>query len=345
MAPASAAAKGLTVTRTERHAAVSAALTALSDTEIDDLLATGTPLGTGIGGVTVLVHAAGAPVFVKRVPLTVLESAHPRSTANLYRLPTFLQYGVGSPGFSAWRELEAHEVTTAAVLAGSIACFPLLYHWRIQPRVPAAVADLDEDDVRWRDLPSARARVRALEQATSCLVLFLEYAPVTLLTWLAERPLEQSLPLAERGLLAAAQALADNGLLHLDAHLNNIVCDGDRLLLTDFGLVTSAQFQLDEQEREFVARHVWHDRADLMTRLVNWAVRSAVPGVETAAARNDWIRQWPGGEDVPPVLRDLLDRWAGVAVVVNDFYWRLYAGDLLTPYPEAEIARALRHGR
>jgi hypothetical protein len=70
-----------------------------------------------------------------------------------------------------------------------------------------------------------------------------------------------------------------------------------------------------------------------------------VPGVETAAARNDWIRQWSQAEDVPPVLRDLLDRWAGVAVVVNDFYWRLYAGDLQAPYPEAEIARALRHGR
>jgi hypothetical protein len=82
-----------------------------------------------------------------------------------------------------------------------------------------------------------------------------------------------------------------------------------------------------------------------MTQLVNWAVRSAVPCVESAAARNDWIRSWPRGEDVPAVLRDLLDRWAGVAVVVNDFYWRLYAGDLLAPYPEAAIARALSNGR
>jgi hypothetical protein len=333
------------VTRTERHAVVSAALADLTDAQIGDLLANGTPLGTGIGGVTVLVYVAGTPIFVKRVPLPERENAHRRSTANLYALPTFLQYGIGSPGFSVWRELEAHEASTAAVLAGSIACFPLLYHSRIQSRVPAPVEDLDEHDVRWRGLPSVRARVRALEQATSCLVLFLEYAPVTFSRWLAERPLEHSLPMAEQGLLAAAQALTDNGLLHLDAHLNNIVCDGDRLLLTDFGLVTSARFQLDAQERQFVARHVLHDRAYLMTQLVNWAVRSAVPGVESAAARNDWIRSWPRGEDVPAVLRDLLDRWAGVAVVVNEFYWRLYAGDLLAPYPEAAIARALSNGR
>lgn len=326
---------------TERHASVSVALSRLTDVQISELLETGTPLGTGIGGVTLLVHVAGTPVFVKRVPLTGLESQHPESTRNLHGVPTFLQYGIVSPGFSVWRELAAHQATTEAVLAGAAACFPLLYHWRIQPRVPAAVEDLSGDDPRWRDLPSVRERVLALEQATSSLVLFLEYAPVTASRWLAGRALEDSLPAAERGMLAAAQALTEIGLLHLDTHLNNIVCDGDRLLVTDFGLVTSARFQLDDQERQFVARHGLHDRAYVMTQLVNWAVRSALPGIETASARNEWIKNRSQDAGVPPVLRELLNRWAGVAVVVNDFYWRLHSGDLRTPYPELEIARAL----
>jgi hypothetical protein len=333
------------VTPTERHAGVAAALARLTDAELSELLAAGTPLGTGIGGVTVLVQIAGTQVFVKRVPLTALESAHPRNTSNLFGLPTFLQYGVGSPGFSAWRELSAHETTTASMLKGAPACFPLLYHSRIQPRVPAAVEDLDESDPRWRGLPSVRARVRALEQATSSLALFLEYAPVTLPRWLAEHPFEEAIPVVERGLLLAAQALAENGLVHLDAHPYNIVCVGDRLLLTDFGLVASAEFDLDEAERLFVQRHALHDRAYVMTQLVNWAVRAAVPGLDTPAARNAWIRSRPDDGRVPPVLRDLLDRWAAVAVVLNDFYWRLHAGELQAPYPEAEIARTLGQAR
>ncbi|MDX6211267.1 MAG: hypothetical protein QOF82_354 [Frankiales bacterium] len=329
------------MSRTERHAEVSVALARLTDGEIGELLAAGVPLGTGIGGVTVLAQVAGTPVFVKRIPLTVLELAHPGSTANLFELPTYLQYGVGSPGLSAWRELRAHEATTAAMLQGGPAVFPLLYHSRIQPRVPAAVQDLSEHDTRWRDLPSARARVRALEQATSSLTLFLEYAPVTLSCWLAQHPFEEAIPVAEHGLLSAAEALADNGLVHLDAHPNNVVCDGDRLLLTDFGLVTSAGFDLDEAERHFVERHALHDRAYVMTQLVNWAVQTAVPELGSPAVRNDWITSRPDEGGVPPVLRDLLDRWAAVAVVVNAFYWRLHAGDLLAPYPEREIARAL----
>jgi hypothetical protein len=333
------------LSRTELHAEVSAALARLTDDEIGELLAEGTPLGTGIGGVTVLIQVAGTTVFVKRVPLTALENARPTSTANLFDLPTFLQYGVGSPGFSAWRELSAHEATTASMLEGSPACFPLLYHSRILPRVPAAVEDLNESDPRWRGLPSVRARVRALEQATSSLALFLEYAPVTFPRWLGEHPFEEAIPLAERGLLSAAQALADSGLVHLDAHPYNLVCDGDRLLLTDFGLVTSAQFDLDEAERLFVQRHALHDRAYVMTQLVNWAVRTAVPALDSPAARNAWIRSRPDDERVPPVLRDLLDRWAAVAVVLNDFYWRLHAGELQAPYPEEEIARTLGQGR
>jgi len=46
---------------------------------------------------------AGAPVFVKRIPLTHLERRpeHAGSTANLFGLPVCYQYGVGSTGFGA----------------------------------------------------------------------------------------------------------------------------------------------------------------------------------------------------------------------------------------------------
>ncbi|MFE6924525.1 hypothetical protein ACFVAV_26115 [Nocardia sp. NPDC057663] len=79
------------------------------------------------------------PVFAKRVPLTERELAHRGSTANLFDLPVFCQYGIGGPGFNAWRELAANIVVTEGVLAGETQAFPMLYHWRVLPgRAPIA---------------------------------------------------------------------------------------------------------------------------------------------------------------------------------------------------------------
>jgi hypothetical protein len=75
-----------------------------------------------------VLNIAGAPVFVKRIPLTDLER-HPHnvmSTANVFGLPTFCHYGVtanGSPGFGAWRELAANAMTTNWVIAKQTEAF------------------------------------------------------------------------------------------------------------------------------------------------------------------------------------------------------------------------------
>jgi hypothetical protein len=72
-------------------------------------------------------------VFVKRLPLTDIEYDNLFSTRNLYDLPTYYNYGVGSAGFGVFRELVANIKTTNWVLEGAIANFPLLYHYRIIP--------------------------------------------------------------------------------------------------------------------------------------------------------------------------------------------------------------------
>ncbi|WP_201844997.1 hypothetical protein [Myceligenerans indicum] len=79
--------------------------------------------GAGIGGQAVLLEVEGTPVFVKQVRLTDLERRpqNLHSTANLFDLPMFCHYGVGTiggPGFGAWRELAVHTMTTDWVLAG-----------------------------------------------------------------------------------------------------------------------------------------------------------------------------------------------------------------------------------
>jgi hypothetical protein len=113
--------------RANRHRAARRALDQLED----NAFAYAEPLGTGIGGSTSRLVVDGLPVFVKRIPLTDLELAHPQQTSNLFGLPSFYQYGVGSAGFGAWRELAAHQRATDWVLTGQCASFPLLHHWRI----------------------------------------------------------------------------------------------------------------------------------------------------------------------------------------------------------------------
>lgn len=53
-----------------------------------------------------MIEVDGAPVLVKRIPLTDRELAHPHSTANLFGIPARWQYGMyrlPGPGLNAWR--------------------------------------------------------------------------------------------------------------------------------------------------------------------------------------------------------------------------------------------------
>lgn len=70
--------------------------------------------GSGIGGMSRQLEIDGVPVFAKQISLTDLERRpeNVMSTANVFGLPTFCQYGVGSPGFGAWRDLAANALTT-----------------------------------------------------------------------------------------------------------------------------------------------------------------------------------------------------------------------------------------
>jgi hypothetical protein len=253
--------------RLARHRKIAAALEAADA----DLLASARPLGTGIGGSTWLLHVGGEPVFVKRVALTDVERRHERSTADLYGLPQWSHYGVGSAGGGAWRELELHRMTSEWVHRGQCENFLLLHHWRVLP---------------------ARSRT--------------------------------PLPRAE---------------LERDVAFRNIVTDGERLYLTDFGLAVASRFDLSDAEAEFLAGHAHHDRSYVLTQLVNWVV-SRNRKWPHPRVRNDFIRACAAGRAAPG-LPPLVHRYAPLATVVNDFYFALHGESRKTPYPREEIAEQL----
>ena len=316
------------MSRSETHARTAGALAMLSDDALDRVVASATPIGRGIGGVVATTDVGGVQVFVKCVPLTHLEQ-DPRnlhSTANLFGLPTHCQYGVSSPGFSAWRELATHQLTTDWILSGVCPSFPLLYHWRILPRAaatslaPDEERDVERQFVAWGRSAPIRDRFAARYLASSHIVLFLEYFPHDLRTWLGTRltagdaSSTPALRMVERELLEVTSFMTARELIHFDAHFANILTDGQRLYFSDFGQALCARFTLTAAERELFACHRDFDPSYVLTALTN-SVRGSPAGAE------------------------IVVRYGRIANLMNDFFSKLRL-DKATPYPAAELAVA-----
>ncbi|MFJ2817686.1 protein kinase family protein [Streptomyces sp. NPDC087294] len=344
-------------TRPTAHAEASTALSLYSDQELRELLSTATPLGSGIGGRSARLEVSGVPVFVKRVPLTAREllPEHARSTANLYGLPLICQYGVGGPGFGAWRELAAHVMTTNWVLAGGHQGFPLLYHWRVLPDpvpdLPAELADVERAVAYWDGHVAVRGRIEGLRESPASLVLFLEYFPLTLHEWLGQQvragdaAIERACQLVERELELGTSFMNARGLLHFDAHFRNVLTDGRRLYFTDFGLALADGFRLSPAESDFFATHRQYDRAYTRSYLVNWLFSGLydVGRAERFAlirACADGARP-PAGP--PPGAVETLIRLAPIAATFTDFYIAVQDEDRRTPYPAETIRRQLAY--
>ncbi|HEX5421721.1 MAG TPA: serine/threonine protein phosphatase [Gammaproteobacteria bacterium] len=346
-------------TRILKWGEVSTVLALLSNRRLAELVAGARPLGSGIGGASSVLDVAGAQVFVKRVPLTDLERRpeNVRSTANIFELPSFCQYGLGGPGFGAWRELAANAWTTHWVLTRRTEAYPLTYHWRVLPGgAPLAeeLADIERAVAYWGDSAAVRERINALARASASAVLFQEYIPRTLDDWLGdqlasgEEAVASACAMVERSLRTDVAFMNSNGLLHFDAHFRNILTDGQRLYFGDLGLGTSPRFDLSAAELEFVAHNMSHDTCYGVTQLVNWLVTHvcgvAVPETGGPVERNAYIRRCATGAEAvgaPAAVAAVLRRYAPVAVVMNDFYWDLFGKSRATPYPLEAIKHAM----
>ncbi|MEV6419222.1 protein kinase family protein [Streptomyces sp. NPDC051662] len=338
--------------RLAAHSAVSTSLALCGDRELRDLVDTAAPLGSGIGGTSALLEVDGTPVFVKRVPLTDLERqpANTRSTANHFGLPTFCQYGIGGPGFGVWRELAVHTMTTNWVLAEEYEGFPLMYHWRMLPdpgqSLPEELADVDGAVAYWGGGPEVRRRIEALRDSSASVALFLEYIPHNLHEWLGaqveagDEAAERACAMVARQLEAGTSFMNARGLLHFDAHFQNILTDGERLFFADYGLAISSRFELSKEEADFVAEHQNYDRCYTATHLVMWLV-TALYGYERDE-RDAFVRACAQGErptGIPPEVAAILTRHAPLAAVMTGFYRKLQLESRQTPYPLEEIRR------
>ncbi|MHB8449836.1 MAG: protein kinase family protein [Mycobacteriales bacterium] len=326
-----------------------------SDRALRELVDGAVSIGAGIGGKSALMDVAGTPVFVKRLPFTDLEMQpeHVRSTANLFELPAFCHYGIGSiggPGFGAWRELAVQTMTTNWVLAAEHESFPLMHHWRVLPDsapLPEELADIERAVAYWGGGAQVRRRIEALQQSSASIALFLEYIPLNLHQWLGtqvgagDETADQACAMVETNLEAGTSFMNARGLLHFDAHFENILTDGQRLYFADFGLALSSGFELSQEEAEFFDGNQAYDRCYTATHLVNWLV-TALYGYrrEDQEGRYAVVRAYAAGKrptGIPAEAAAILARHAPIAAVVSDFNRNFQRQSRQTPYPLMEI--------
>jgi hypothetical protein len=360
--------------RLTAHSAASTSLALHSDRTLHKLVDEAVPIGSGIGGKSALLEVDGTPVFVKRVALTDLERQpdRVRSTANLFGLPVFCQYGIGTiggPGFGAWRELAVHTMTTNWVLAGEYEGFPLMYHWRVLPDstpLPDELADVERAVAYWGGGPQVRHRIEARRQSSASVALFLEYIPQNLHQWLGEQmdtggeAADRACAMVERDLEAGTSFMNSRGLLHFDAHFENILTDGRRLYFADYGLAISSRFDLSQEEADFFDRHQTYDRCYSVSYLVNWLV-TALHGRGQGHGcghrhecgrecgreygrddREAQVRAYAQGErptGIPEAAAAILTRHAPLTAVLADFFRKLQHESRETPYPLGEIRK------
>lgn len=339
--------------RIKLYSQISTSLACLSNEKLKQILADSKPMHEGIGGKSALIFIDDTPVFVKKVPLTDLEQLpqHFMSTKNLFDLPLGYQYGVGSAGFGAWRELATHIMTTNWMITGECANFPIMYHWRILPSHPGDIninywGNIEEYCQYWENSDVIRKRVENLNNASAHIALFLEYVPQNLHDWLRAQitkggdSAETAVVFVEEQLKTTNKQMNACGLMHFDAHFENILTDGKRLYFSDFGLALSSKFDLTPEETEFLKQHQSYDQACAAVNLLHCIITSLF-------GKKHWeirLREYLAGElnNVPAAINTIINRYTPIALLMDEFFQKLQFESKSTPYPATQVEKLLR---
>ena len=277
------------------------------------------------------------------------------STVNLFDLPVYCQYGIGSPGFGVWREIAAHTLSTNWVLSGESLNFPLMYHWRLVEKQPISLPsplqlqEVEQGVTLW-GTERVRARLEENIKASAEIVLFLEYIPANLHQWLSEEiakgeeAAESACIMVDRNLYAVTSFMNARGFLHFDAHFMNILTDGQQLYFADFGLAISEQFELSEAEAVFFKQHVNYDQCYTKAYFVEWLLTTLL-GAENwfTGKENSVLHEYATGKGkaLLPAIDKIIRRDAPIALVMQAFFLQLKKSKL-TSYPHDELERISR---
>lgn len=334
--------------RLQTHRNIQTELSKYGDTQLSDLLISTSSETTSNWAVHSTLEVGGHKVFVKRIALSKLEYNHPMSTANLFNLPVVYQYGVGSRGFGAWRELVAHMITTDWVLNGQIQNFPLLYHHRVLPRIsppkPKDGAVLEKYMARWDNNEQIRERELATDSAVHELVLFIEYFPHVLVNWIDAHMADAAkMKMLFDDAWKTFDFMKAQGMVHFDAHLNNILTDGEHLYFADLGLVSCDKFELSKEEQAFLKQHAAsYDYALFALGLFPPLKKLAglTPEKALALMTASDVEAQANVIGVPVAFSKLMGRFGKLSAIMAEFFDAIMK-DKSTLYPQDKLEKAL----
>ncbi|UGT62259.1 hypothetical protein [Nocardia asteroides] len=146
--------------------------------------------------------------------------------------------------------------------------------------------------------------------------------------------------MVERELAAGADFMNSRGLLHLDAHFENILTDGHRLYFTDYGLALGTGFDLSPEETAFFDRNRSYDRGYTASYLANWLV-TAHYGQQDRARLLHAFAEGERPEGVPDEVAAVLLRNAPFAAAMSPFFRGFLDESRGFPYPDREVRRLL----
>jgi serine/threonine protein kinase len=248
--------------RVQEYSNINTSLSILSDNEIYKLMK-GNQIGDGWGK-NHIIKVDGKKLFVKSIPVTELELKNSFSTKNVFGIPTFYNYGVGSAGLGVFRELNLHVKTTNWVLNREIDGFPLMYHYRIVKKNSRAkklskkALEAHESYIsNWNDSKRISNYILQRKNSEYELLVFLEYIPHVFMKWL--KPNIGKFNQVSKKVFRIFDFLKSKGVIHFDAHFGNILTDGKEVYLTDFGLCLDKSFELSDKEKVFYKRHINYD--------------------------------------------------------------------------------------
>ena len=248
--------------RIQKYSNINTSLSLLSDNEIYKLMI-GNQVGDGWGK-NHIIKVNGAKLFVKSIPVTELELKNNYSTKNVFNIPTFYNYGVGSAGLGVFRELNLHIKTTNWILNGETTGFPLMYHYRIVKKKSGikkfSKKELDTHKSyisNWNNSKKISNYILERKSSEYELLIFLEFIPHVFTKWL--KPNIKELNKVSKKVFRIFDFLKSKGVIHFDAHFGNILTDGKEIYLTDFGLGLDRGFDLSEKEKNFYKKHINYD--------------------------------------------------------------------------------------
>lgn len=285
-------------------------------------------------------------VFIKLIPVTKRERDNLDSTVNLFDLPLFYHYGVGSAGFGVWRELEAHKITTNWVLEDKCWNFPLMYHHRLLSNSillrKQHQRDLEKDVSYWDNNAQIRKRLTDIDEAADSLIIVLEHFPQTIRTWIQSVLIQDHVDLEKfvekilEQLTRVNEFMQKNGFVHFDAHFENLLTDGQTIYFSDFGLSLSQSYDLSQEEVEFLNQHLeTYDQACSIVNLLHMILSTYCAQTKDFIGLRDLFHKTEG--KIPTSLQPFINKHLSVGLIMDDFFGALINKSKSTPYPSEEV--------